>query len=748
MFQDSKGILWVGTYGGGLNAFDKNKNSYVTYKHDDKNKHSISNDRVVSILEDKDGILWFGTDGGGLNRFDRKTNKFKSYQHNPGIAGTLSNNVIWCMSLDAEGHIWVGTRGGGLNLFDKDNGTFSIFRHSPNDINSIGHDFVRVIYDDRKGNLWIGTDGGGFSVMNKKTHHFRTYKSHKNDKHGLNHNIVRTIYIDNKDRVWIGTDGGGLNLFDHGAGKFYHFTEKDGLPNNVVYGILSDSKDYLWMSTNNGLCKFKLMGEPTQRKLEIRNYDISDGLQSNEFNTGAYYKSPEGTMYFGGINGFNKFQPDSVKDNTYQPPIQLTDFKVFEKTYELDTLIQFKKEIVLNYTQNFFSFGFSALSFSMPDKNKYAYQMVGFDNDWVNVGNRHFASYTNLDPGKYTFRVKGSNNDGVWNENGIEISVVIQPPFYKTWWFYMFSGLFVVLTTIGLVKMRERALRHEKIVLERMVASRTQEVVKQKDEILLKNTELSKQQREITDSINYARRIQQAILPLKNEVKDGLSDSFVLYTPKDIVSGDFYWYKKVNSDTVLIAAADCTGHGVPGAFMSMIGVDKLNETENKTTVPGEIIGNLNYAIKTALRQSTIESENRDGMDIVLCRINTTTRVLDYAGANRPLWIFRNQEADSEPEVIEPNKCAVGGYTGENQVFVNHTIQLHEGDCVYLFTDGFVDQFGGDKGKKLMSKNFKNMLKALQKLPMEMQGEYLQKQFKAWQGDYEQVDDILVIGIRV
>jgi ligand-binding sensor domain-containing protein/serine phosphatase RsbU (regulator of sigma subunit) len=756
LFEDSKGVLWIGTYGGGLNSFDKNKNQYLTYKNDLKNLYSISNDRVVSILE-SNGYLWFGTDGGGLNKFDRNSGKFTSYQHNPSNENTISNNVIWCMSEEPGKGLWLGTRGGGLNFFDFSNETFTHYKYNPINKESISSDYTRVIADDKKGNLWIGTDGGGFSIFNKKTKSSNNFKGINNINDGPNNGIIRTIYIENEQKVWMGTDGGGLNLFDTQNKQFYYFTEKDGLPNNVIYGILPDEEGYLWLSTNKGLSKLKLLSEPSKRQLYIRNYDISDGLQNNEFNTGAYFKSKNGELFFGGISGFNKFFPKDVTDNKFEPPIMFTNFKVFEKNYVLDTLIQFKKKIVLSHTENFFSFNFSALSFSMPDKNKYAYKMEGFDKDWVQIGNRNYASYTNLDPGTYVFIVKGSNNDGIWNENGAKIHLIITPPFYKTWWFFMFVGVFIILNTIAYIKIRERSLRKEKLILERTVAQRTNELVIQSEEILLKNKELNRQQEEITDSINYAKRIQQAILPLQTEIKEELSESFVFYLPKDIVSGDFYWYKSLDKHTKLIAAADCTGHGVPGAFMSMIGVDKLNEIVNQSTVPGEIIGNLNYAIKKALRQSSTEIEKndafatRDGMDIILCKINTETRVVDYSGANRALWIFKKVGDYYQWEDIKPNKCAVGGFTKENQIFVNHTIQLNEGDTLFLFTDGIVDQFGGDaakEGKKLMSKKFRDMLMALQHLPLDIQAEYLEKQFYNWKGDLEQLDDVLVIGIRV
>lgn len=748
-YQDSRGNLWIGTYGGGLNSYNQKTGEHIIYKRNENDKQSISSNRIVSISETPDGTLWFGTDGGGLNKFNYTTSKFIRFTHDEKNNQSITNDVVWSIMPESDKGLWLGTRGGGLNYFDLKTEKFSAFRYNANDANTLRSDFIRCLYNDNKGNLWIGTEGGGFSIFNKNTQAIKNYKNILAEENGLNNNTIRCIYIQDGNYVWLGTDGGGLNLYDIASDKFYHYTVDDGLPNNVIYGILPDKKGYLWMSTNNGICRFKLLSAPADKKIFIKKYFISDGLQSNEFNTGAYFTNVDGEMFFGGINGYNRFYPENILENTFIPPVRITRFKIFETDYVLDTLVDFIQQITLNYQQNFFSFSFAALSFSMPEKNRYAYMLEGFDKEWIYTENRNYASYTNLDPGTYIFKVKASNNDGVWNDVGTSVKIIIKPPFYKTWWFYSLLVISGVLSVILFIKIRERNLKRDKAKLEETVHLRTKQIQQ-------KNLELNRQKQEITDSINYAKRIQQAIFPLKSEIQQKLKQVALLYIPKDIVSGDFYWYKQIDEHTFVYAVGDCTGHGVPGALMSMIGIDKLNEIINITNQPAEIIEKLNNAIKSSLRQSEIENpENglsfNDGMDIAICKINLSTLKMEYAGANRPLWIFRKGELTSLLETVKPDKFAVGGMTNFNQTFTNHILKLNKGDTVYIFSDGYADQFGGSAhkvSKKFLTKNLKRLLESIQKLPIEKQEEELATNFYKWKGDFEQTDDVLIIGVRV
>ncbi|MCE9540759.1 MAG: SpoIIE family protein phosphatase, partial [Bacteroidetes bacterium] len=424
-------------------------------------------------------------------------------------------------------------------------------------------------------------------------------------------------------------------------------------------------------------------------------------------------------------------------------------------------------ELVLSYKQSFFSFEFVALDYAQSTKNQYAFMMEGFDDKWIHVGNRRYASYTNLDPGEYIFRVKASNNNGVWNEEGASIRIIITPPFWRTNIFYILCLLFVIMVVFGYIKWRERKLNEEKKILEDQVTMRTKELTEANSEIVQKN-------HEITDSINYAKRIQQAILPDKNEIYSILPHSFVLYKPKDIVSGDFYFFKAPpdlpkreasqgtrQTDSTMdrnpspwgklggvffIAAADCTGHGVPGAFMSMIGSEKLHDAVQQSKIPGEILMLINKGIKTTLHQSQNDNSTRDGMDIAFCTIDLQNNKVLYSGANRPFLLIRKDS--SEIEEIKATKNAIGGFTENNQSFETHEIQLKPGDTFYIFTDGYADQFGGEKGKKFTTKKFKKLLVEIQNKSMQEQEKLLSNVMDAWSLNAEQVDDILIIGIRI
>ena len=323
---------------------------------------------------------------------------------------------------DREGFLWLGADG--LRKYDKRSGKTTRYVHQPDNPASLISNSVTAIYEDRKGRLWIGTDNG-LDQFNRAEETFTHFLNDPKNPRSLGHNYIKTIFEDAAGNLWIGTSDGLNKLVLSGVeGTFTRYHEKDGLPNAFIYGILgSASRDgHLWMSTNRGLSQFN----PISGK--FRNYDLKDGLQSYEFNTGAYHRSKlTGEMFFGGINGLNIFHPDSVRDDDYLPPIVLTDFKKFDLLAELETDIAEIEEIKLDYEENVFSFEFAALDYAHPEKNQYAYMLEGFDHDWVYCGTRRFARYTNLDPGVYTFKVKGTNHDGVWNENGASIKVTIAP---------------------------------------------------------------------------------------------------------------------------------------------------------------------------------------------------------------------------------------------------------------------------------------------------------------------------------
>ena len=510
--QDHSGVLWIGT-NGGLNKLIQSKKYFIHYNHDPGNPKSLSNNSIYSIFEDQSGQIWIGTFGGGFNTFDRASETFTQYKHNPNDPNSLSDNRVLSIYEDHTGMLWIGTLGGGLNKFDREKKTYTHYRYNPNDPNSLSEDEVLTIYEDRTGVLWIATDQQGLNKFNRETETFTRYKNDPEDpkslsdndvipiyedrsgvlwigtgRKGLNkfdrenetfthyihdpnvltslsYNTVSSIYEDKSGGLWVGTYGGGLNKFNRETETFQHFNEKDGLADHTIYGILEDEHRNLWLSTGKGISRFNL-----DTKI-IKNYNVADGLQDNEFEQGAYLKSTSGEFYFGGINGFNIFHPDSIRENPYIPQIVITDFQLFNKSvivgYDtvssrtiLNKSITETKKIELTYEDNTFSFEFTALDYTNPIKNRYSYKMEGIDNEWMQTdANRRFATYTNLDPGEYNFRVKGSNNDGIWNEEGTSIKVIILPPWWKTIWSYIIYAIFIIGSLYMLWKLQMKRIR-------------------------------------------------------------------------------------------------------------------------------------------------------------------------------------------------------------------------------------------------------------------------------------------------
>ena len=468
IYEDRDGILWIGTHGGGLNKLDRSNNQYTYYKHSQNNPNSLSNDIVRVIFEDSKGILWIGTHGGGINKFNMETNTFITYKNDPSNSNSLAADEIRSIYEDRTGTIWIGTYGRGLDKFNRESETFTHFINDPNDIKSISNNFVRTIYEDKSGNLWIGTEGGGLNKFERATNTFQNFKNELDDSSSLNSDYIFTIHESPEGILWLGTWGGGLNRFDVKNGKTEHFTVNDGLPSNAIYGILEDEKGNLWLSTNNGLSRFN-----PDSKI-ISNYNVKDGLQNNEFNGGSYYKSKSGEMFFGGINGFNSFYPNKIKDNKFIPPVLITSFQKFNKEVDFTKPVYTVNEIDLSYEDYVFSFEFASLDFSAPEKNKYTYKMEGLDNDWISTGaSRRFATFTTLSPGDYTFKVRGTNSDGVWNETGASIKITIHPPYWMTWWFRTLIAIALLSIIFVSYKSRVRKLEDKRKVLAERLDEKT-----------------------------------------------------------------------------------------------------------------------------------------------------------------------------------------------------------------------------------------------------------------------------------
>jgi signal transduction histidine kinase/ligand-binding sensor domain-containing protein len=525
IYEDRTGGLWIGTFGGGVNRLDREMDKFRHYQADPSDPNSLSENVVWSIYEDREGMLWIGTNGGGLNRLDRASaseageDQFIHYQSIPTDTRSLSHNVVWSIHQDEEGVIWVGTStgldrfdrertqgpdagqfvhypadpvftihqdrerllwigtwGGGLGRFDRETEQLTFYQNDPADIHSLSDNNVLSILQDREGVLWVGTFNGGLDRFDRETERFVHYQNDPDDPSSLSDNIVLDIHQDREGNLWVATGGGGLNKLDRETMTFSHYTEKDGLPNDTVYGILEDDVSpakggpNLWLSTNRGVSRFNLQDET------FRNYDVGDGLQSNEFNQGACHRSHSGEMFFGGVNGFNAFYPEQVKDNSHVPPIVLTRLTQAGEDVDAGAPVEGLTEARFKWPRNFFEFEFAALNYAQPEDNQYAYILEGFDSDWVKAGTNRIGRYTNLPGGTYTLRMKGSNNDGVWNEEGLAVKVTVVPPVWERWWFRGIIALVLLGGAFSAYRLRVRSVEARSRELESQVADRTKEL--------------------------------------------------------------------------------------------------------------------------------------------------------------------------------------------------------------------------------------------------------------------------------
>ncbi len=527
IFKDRSGVLWIGTGNHGINKLPANSGQFSLYHNNPSNPHSLGTNTVGAFSEDQYGNIWVGTWGSGLDRFDPRHGHFEHFRHDPADSSSLSSDLVMAVYADSQNVVWVGTLGGGLNRMELATGNITRFFHDPRDPISLVDNNVAVIIPDGKNGLWLGTYGGLSHydpATNAFTNYVNNYANNPVNLASLSENKVVSLYLDEAEQVlWIGTWGGGLNRldlkdpyhstpqlapfrtyryssddpaslsedsvwailesmdgslwlgtqsglnrFDSETQTFKRYTEKHGLPNESVLGILKDADGQLWLTTNNGLAKF----DPRSAKFTA--YDVTDGLQSNEFNSNAYFRSRDGTMYIGGTNGFNAFNPEDIRPNTAPPQVAITKFEVFNEPLALD--LSGGTPIRLSYQQDFIAFEFAALDFRSPQKNRYAYMLEGFDKTWTQTEDRRYATYTNLPSGEYYFRVKAANGDGIWNATGVSIPIIVTPPVWETWWF---RGLGIVvlaiLTTLGF-RWRLSTVHAQKAGLEKQVAIRTAEL--------------------------------------------------------------------------------------------------------------------------------------------------------------------------------------------------------------------------------------------------------------------------------
>ncbi len=735
IFQDSQKNIWLGVKEFGVCRIKNNK--IINYKPDVKNqKNTLVDSEIQAIKEDNQGNIYFGSLH-GLSIFNGKS--FHNFYESDG----LPDQSIYAIAKDYRGDMWIGTANG-----------LCVIRNNKIKIEVIDvakklkiekcEIPVYSVFEDRSHTIWLATEDG---VLKYNREAFVKY----NKNSGFTDKRVISIAQDANGNLWFGTDE-GVFRYDHT--NFKKINQNNGLAANNVYFILFDYANNLWVATTKGIDRINVRIYNLSNKVEIRHFDNEDGLKDMECNRNAMLKDRNENLWFGTIKGVTVYNPHFAKINHKEPITRITGLRLFFQNAE-NELRNYSKgtnnysglplNVCLPSDKNHITFDFVSVCLTDPSKVKYQFKLDGIDNDWFPPTSKTEATYSSLPSGEYTFHLKAMNNDGLWNKKDVTYSFIILPPWYKTWWFRSFEGLFIIGSVVGFFNYRTATLRQRQRQLEQTVLLRTAEVISQKEEA-------EKQKEKIIDSIIYAKRIQQSILMEESEIQNYLPDSFIYYQPKDIVSGDFYWCSKIE-DKIILAAIDCTGHGVPGAFMSMIGNTLLNQIVNEKhiTIPSEILRLLNLGVFEALHQNKDGALSDDGMDISLCAFDFKKNELQFAGAQNPLFLV----SDNRIEIIKGNIHGVGGGGMTAKIldpmkttYTNHIVPIKKNMSIYLFSDGYMDQFGGSERKKFGVQKFKELLLNNQELSMQKQKEIFMSAHAQWKGKATQIDDILMIGVKL
>ncbi|MBI9068139.1 MAG: SpoIIE family protein phosphatase [Salinivirgaceae bacterium] len=715
--EDNQNNIWIGTAKG----LSKYNLSGKTIKSISETTNFISKE-IIALKKAPNGIIWIATKEDGVYSYNTENGKLNySSRFNSSVMqfGTVTTG----MEVDKDGHVWVGTING-LFYYQPENNAFVRIRGG----------VISSLYFDKKNVMWVGMQGKGVTTINDTI--FETIDT-------LGNITPQCFTEDLNGNIWIGTEGQGVIVYSKDK-KIQRFKTSNGLLADLITSLQTDLEGNIWIGTNKGLNKY----DPKQQSFYA--YSERSGFTGIEVKNNALFIGRNGNLWCGTVNGLFKFSPDKERINTLEPLTHITNMKVNLKDHPMT------KGLRLSYIEKSIYFEFHSICLTDAEKVRYKYILVGGDNDWQPATTQTYKTYSPLPPGKYTFKVKACNNRGIWNEEPISYSFSIKPPFYLTWWFILIMVVFITAGIIVYINIREQNLKREKIILENKVKARTAEVVK-------KSEELAKKNKDITDSITYAKRIQQAILPSDDFIKKHVPESFVLFKPKDIVSGDFYWFEAIDNK-IMFSAIDCTGHGVPGAFVSIIGHESIQRaiSEFQLRNPADILTKINDLVQDSL-QSGGSTNIKDGMDMALCVYDPNTKILEYSGANNPIYIIRSADKPKlvrNGEEMEPtmtgcefnlfetkaNKQPIGAYISRVP-FVCHFFELIENDTIYIFSDGYADQFGGNMGRKFMYKNMKETLLNNQGFQMEQQKTFYNQIINAWMGKVEQIDDICLMGMR-
>ncbi len=741
VFEDAEGNIWIGTYGNGLSALLEE--ALVFYNYPEKLDNNIT-----AVLEDQDGF-WLGGRGGLLKIYDDAQGKTDFYGPRHG----LGNLTVSALYLDDSGNLWIGTGKNGLYL--KRSGSDRV-EHRFYSENSLENTINAL--DGRDSVIWVATNNGvyNYNIQSGKRERFTTTE-------GLPHNRIRDVFVDRQGIVWFATRTNGLysvnsdqryaiqgnfefefisisedsegnlwtatvsdGVFVFSEDSLINYSTRDGLKSNYCYSILRDYKGNIWVGHRLGLSRIDMEND------QVTVFGPESGI-TGDCNERAVAVTDESVVLIGTTDGLVSFNHALDRENNTPPFINITSVRVSDREYDPD------EDVVLPYGIYKLRVDFIGLNYRSPETVTYQYKLDGYD-EWSEPTDLNYALYTRVEDGDYTFMVRACNNNEVCTESAAIFNLKVKLPVWKTWWFLTMTFIMVVLIVFIIIKYRERKQKQFQELLQKKLDERTREVIAQKEEIEIKN-------KDITDSINYAQRIQASILPPISKLQDSFRGSFVFYQPRDIVSGDFYWYDRVNDDTFLIVCADSTGHGVPGAFMSMIGSTLIKDIAQRGDIrsPSDILMMLDKEISSALSQDTEGEKPNDGMDIIVAEIGLKTNKVTIASAMRPMIIYK----DGEQIYVRGSRSSIGGpYEQTHKSFQNNEFRLSEGDLLYMFSDGYPDQFGGPLGKKFKMVRLKNLLRDIHTKPMDEQYHYVRSNFNLWKEDLEQVDDVLFMGLKL
>jgi ligand-binding sensor domain-containing protein/serine phosphatase RsbU (regulator of sigma subunit) len=744
VFKDVEGNIWVATYGDGITLLSVQALSFTGFTNT-----GLNND-IRSIAVTNDNIYFIGGPA-GLFKFKPGTDKTPAK-----VAGVPSEQVT-ALHLDGD-KLFIGTETKGLFVLDTKS---SMAKTIPYEAYSMGYWINSIATDAKK--IYLGTKDGIYRIDKglDKIEHYTTNE-------GLPYNNIECVFVDSKGRLLYATRSNGIYSLDpkgessnfypardgevefksvtedekgaiwaasYGDGVFcfrndsvYQLLVPNGLKANFCYSIVRGVNRSIWVGHRLGMSRIN------GANMRISSYDQNVGVMG-DCNPNAVFRDKSNILYFGTTNGLFTYDPAKDKQKKIPPFTNIMNLWISDKAYD------FTKDIVLPYNVYKLRIEFIGLNYSDPQSVRYQYKLEGNDLSWSDVSAQDFAVYPRLEDGDYTFYVRSFNSEGISQETPISIHIRVKPPIWKTWWFLTLSLIAVIALVYLIIKYRERKQRELQEYLERELKARTKEVVEQKEVIEIKN-------KDITDSINYAKRIQTSMLPPIKRLQQHFSGSFVFYSPRDIVSGDFYWFDQVNDNKFTIVCADSTGHGVPGAFMSMIGSTLIKDicTREARNSPSRVLEVLDTELRNTLNQNLEDgTKPGDGMDIIVCEIDLKTHYVRYASAMRPMIIYRN----AEEVFVKGSRNSVGGhYEREVNIFEDEGIQLSEGDIIYMFSDGYSDQFGGPMGKKFKMVRLKSLLQDIHMKPMDEQYLHIKNTFNLWKENYDQVDDVLFMGIKI